>query len=86
MEPLVGGYLNYQQIAGIIVDEHKIKHIIECLAPYFNVSEDFIGLLNSRNLSSISKYFLEGNEKMYSKPLRAKTLNNLFRIERFIPE
>jgi hypothetical protein len=28
----------------------------------------------------ISKYFLEGNEKMYSKPLRAKTLNNLVKI------
>jgi hypothetical protein len=86
MEPLVSGYLNYQQIAEIPIDHQKIKNIIECFAPYFIVSEEFISLLNSRGLSSVSKYFLEGNEKMYSKPLRAKTLNDLYKIERFIPE
>jgi len=86
MEPLISGYLNYAQIADIPVDYQKIKSVIECFAPYFIVSEEFIGLLNSRGLASMSKYFLEGNEKMYSKPLRAKTLNDLVKIERFIPE
>lgn len=80
MEPLISGYLNYQQIADIPVDQQKIKNIIECFAPYFIVSEEFITLLNNRGLSSISKYFLEGNERMYSRPLRAKTLNNIVKI------
>ncbi len=39
----------------------KIKHVIESFAPYFIVSEEFVTLLNNRNLSTIAKYFLEGN-------------------------
>lgn len=39
MEPLVSGYLNYAQITDTPINHEKIKHIIECMAPYYIVSE-----------------------------------------------
>ena len=84
MEPLLSGYLAFHKINDTPIDPAKSKKIIECFSPYHIISESFLKLLNDMKLSSFSKYFIENNMKLYSKSIRANTMNSSLKIERFI--
>lgn len=84
MQVLICGYLNYYSMMEAPINPQTIKAVIEGLAPYHIVSEEFLALLNKSSLSNFSRYFIESNIKLYSRPIRAATFNSEVRIERFI--
>ena len=84
MQPLLAGYLNYYSLIGAPVNGQIMKSIIEGYAPYHAVSEEFLQLLNRCGWSNFSRYFIESHVKLYSRSIRAATLNAEVNIERFI--
>lgn len=85
MQPLLAGYINYYNFAGAVINADVLKRVIEGFAPYHIISQEFIQLLNRNGLSSFSRYFIESNVKLYSRAIRAATMNSEAKIERFIP-
>lgn len=58
MQPLISGYLNYYSMVQAPINPQVIKAVIEGLAPYHIVSEEFLALLNKNSLSNFSRYFI----------------------------
>lgn len=86
MQPLVSGYLNYYAHVGAPINPLSLKTLIEALAPYHIVSEPFLALLNRHALTNFTRYFLESNLKLYSRTIRASTLDAEIRTQRFVDE
>jgi len=80
MQPLLSGYLTYYAQVGAPANAQIMKTIIEGMAPYHIVSEEFLALLNGSGFSNFSKYFIESHIKLYSRSLRAATLNTELKI------
>ena len=58
LQPLISGYINYYLSMGAPINPVTIKTVIEGLAPYHIVSEEFLALLNRNSLSNYSRYFI----------------------------
>jgi hypothetical protein len=76
MQPLLAGYINYYNSQDAPVNGQIMKTVIEGYAPYHAVSEEFLQLLNKSGWSNFSKYFIESHVKLYSRSIRASTLNS----------
>ena len=58
MQPLISGYINYYRLLGAPINPFTIKAVIEGMAPYHIVSEEFLALLNKNSLSNFSRFFI----------------------------
>lgn len=85
MQPLLAGYLSYYALVGAPPVPAVLKAVVEGFSPYHIVSEPFLQQLNRSGLNSFSKYFIESHVKLYSRSLRASTLNSRIQVERFLP-
>ena len=86
MQPLISGYLNYYALVGAPLNPLALKTLIESMAPYHIISEPFLSLLNRHSLTNFTRYFLESNLKLYSRSIRAATLDAEIRTQRFVDE